>query len=428
MSRHSAIALAFLFGLAANGAGDDSGTTTAPVTQPYTLDMKGDPMMRGGLPKRAAWEESPVQPPEIEIKPTPDRDTLLYITPKWMLWQTHELLGSPLPRVLQYRLRHYLQKRGEERARLVLNTTGQLGVSAATVLDDGTVVFGVGAGGLAWIPPDYQDPATPRRLDTKTLKLDGEETRAVAMYPDGLVMRSQRIPYPAWFVPIRDGQLVLDGRVAVTGGRGFNAYRETILRHGNELALFGGEVPLTVVNLRTGERAEHKTIPPIGHGGPYAFDGETLATSLCYCDVRTGAILRMNPGYFVLAVRNRIGYFLRQAYNSEDPPQFRTQLVAVDLDPKRERTAVLAEVADPARYRYSGPSYMYSGQTDVLFASEPEGLTLWNGKAWQQVKWLERTDVRLQSARPRVGRRPELKPPLPADRPSAALQDAPPEP
>lgn len=337
------------------------------------------------------------QPDGGDISPTPASATPLCITNKWVLWQTHELIPETAHhRAEIYIIRFYLQRLGQERARLAWTTRDTNVRWRATVLDDGTPVI-CWRSRLVRILPDGK--AKPVNTPMAYPRLDGQSMEMLELYPDGVVLRNlprKDEPLRAWFVPMRAGKWVADGKVALTGEKGFRSGKAPRLkRHGGLLAWVDDGV-LKVLDIKTGKRTEHGKIAR----GLLAFDGEMAVTGSSSLDLKSGKSKRFD-GYFVfLAVRNRIGYAIKgmeHAVSIHKEPK-NLQLLAVDLDSGRQR--VLAKWSNAKIWHVTGRGPMGQafghqvryGYSPVLSVGQDKGLRMWNGRSWMTHPWLTRLD------------------------------------
>lgn len=380
-------------------------------------------LLMAALGPRAVGQHLATEPADGSILPMPATVSLLCITPKWLVWQTHELIQETAQHRAQgFAVRFYRQRRGEERAELAWQTEERRVRWKGTALDDGTLLLHA-RHYLSWVLPD----GTNRE---EHAALGGELVDVLTLHPDGVVVRNgyREGPVRAWFVPIREHALALEGKVDLTDEKGFRFTKPPthykIARHGDEL-MWSDDVGLHIVNIVTGARRE---VPLPDFAPIQAFDGESVLSSNASHNLRSGETRRFDEHFVFVAVRNGIGYAVK---GLERSPAYqipkRLALVAVELSSGHQRTLAEWPNADISYLNLGPMNQAFDGRVKwdyapQLYTDEPEALTLWDGTEWRRFKWLTRFGGPATQPTTSADSRPSTQPATkPAAKPIAQL-------
>jgi hypothetical protein len=308
------------------------------------------------------------------IRPGRDEAKLLCVSGDWAVW----VVSTPVEAERNFRLsravhRFYRQRLSEPDAKFIFEkTSGAIGfrdvrnASFIAVTGDGTLVS-TGTYSVQWHGPGGELHVSPAIKGFQQL------------HPDGVLLKQPSGPAPLKpivFIPFRGRQLDLERAVEIVPeGMHRPGYTVYPVRHKDAFA-WSEPKKLHFFDIRSGIRREVSMPPFQGDHHLFeatAFDGQTLACQAISFDAETGAALGgveywKRTHYLVFAVRNRIGYWLRKPLMAS-----RTgMLEAVDLASPDLRAVPLLEAPESP-----------IGQSD-------EGLTVWTGREWKRLPWLER--------------------------------------
>ena len=172
-------------------------------------------------------------------------------------------------------------------------------------------------------------------------------------------------------MPIKGGKLVHDKKILLNREKA--GARRRYLRHGDMLAWLAPP-KVHVVNLKDGSRKSTILSRKVHSShNLVAFDGETADVGVAGIDVATGKTLGTRKYRPLLAVRNRVGYYLEERL--KDKRKVGHDLMAVDLRAADPKPAVLWAFAKLTPY----PAKVICG----------DGMLLWDGNRWVKVAWLK---------------------------------------
>jgi hypothetical protein len=304
-----------------------------------------------------------------ELDPSRDRAArLLAVQPKYALWLSSELHAeTALHRAQTFTHRFYRQRLEEPKAALIYELVDTSVRYGAAIRDDGSLLLAAGRQ-FHFVPA--AGPA---------VKQDLGWLQCLAVYSDGLLaqdwsVRDRRQFQPVSFVPFDGERLRLDDRILVVeaglksfAGEEGLGYPGEPYRRGDVL-VWVVDSTLHAFNLKNRERKALKLGRDL-HASyrVTAFDGATVVCGVYAFDAASGELLG-EPEYpkrpanvaSVFAVRNAIGYYYEAG-----------ALRATDL---AARDGVSVRVRDAL---------------PVVPLQSEDGLTVWDGRRWTLVPWLE---------------------------------------
>jgi hypothetical protein len=303
------------------------------------------------------------------LDPATEKADLLKVQNGHAVWLVSDLHPETRHhRVQTFTNRLYRQRIGEPQAKLVSEYVSTRGAGDIALRDDGSLLI-LSGHDSQFMPA--AGAAVRQRLDWYNV---------IAFYPDGALFKDLSVRHPkqlesVYFIPFEGDRWRVDDRVQVVDRGVKNFQCDGGLRYPGEPYRFGDrmvwivESTLHSFDLKTRERNEVKLLGVVWHPSyrVTAFDGSTVVCGIYAFDAATGMLLgepdyRKRPKHVVsvFAVRNRIGYY----YDSGNLRA--TDLTSTDGAnvPLRKAEAIVPMVSD-------------------------EGLTIWDGKEWSLVRWLE---------------------------------------
>jgi hypothetical protein len=259
------------------------------------------------------------------------------------------------------------------------------------VLSDGRVALQWDHGPFAVVARD-----APQVL-YEELGLDRKPAWVSVVYDDGAILQAYDF-YEAtdvFFAPWRGTTLDMENRVRIstsTAERGLPAY----WRHGSVLVWQTESNVWRSFDVETGsEKLFSRRVRRDEGRHVLAFDGETVVFDKSACDLATGEALPRTPPSGVIAVRNRMVYWIRgdrpRVHHGKPTDQGVFSLEASDLTaPERAGLYLLdlrpGELARPPR------RYPLAPLRNFPHIIREDALIIWDGERWQRLPWLERLD------------------------------------
>ena len=298
-------------------------------------------------------------------------------TNRWLLFEKRETL--PSQRIIRpHRVRYYLQRLGEKKATLVLDTTTYHPPHIATVLDDGTILAHNRATELYRLPwtgkPVKELPPATSLVDAK-----GIRHWLLGAYADGVVVqpRMKQGIEPVYWVPFRDGKLAWKPRVLLTEKKGIsNSTPFPFIRHNNRFA-FGR----STVDLKSGHGGSVK-----GDITPWirAYNGTHVADGSRVVELKSGRMVPLPYAHQVFAIRGRTAFGLRMQSGPEP-----SQVFALDLESGKltVRFAWKTPRISTRRFRVNQRNVVAYHHRDhpVRVFWNREGITVWADGQWKHL-------------------------------------------
>lgn len=357
---------------------------------------------------------------------TPQTAWLACSTPQWRVW-IKQRVADPGPSYPVLSTQYYLQRIPEGNAKRVYSVKRGWYPPVLAILKDGTLLLGgEGQNSLRWISPD--DQAGGRETQPTGY---GKEWSIVAGYPDGVLIASYRprSSPPSGFVPFQEGQLDLAARISIPVGQRFQYYPSHMVRHQNTLAWIEGPSRLAdkgasqfsrLVTFDLGTRKSGQVVlHGVEEGALLTYDGDTaVTTNGRFFDAATGKDLILSkehgscsreelPWYEelsdaatarkgilvgqdrVITVHHRVLYYVSVTRDDKrQPTEIRIMAGVLEL-PLKKPVCLLAFPYYGCRPLYNDsarhPEYLLSRQCIV----GSDGISVWDGKAWATVPWLE---------------------------------------
>ena len=318
----------------------------------------------------------------------PDTAWLRYAADRWLVWSIDDRFGDGRKQVISRRTRYYLQRFGDERARLVYQMRGTSWRDVAAVFPDGTVLLASHHHTDAiWAFPDG---AWCRRA----LAMHGQPVRVVRGYSDGALVQPNRLNEkgPLYFAPFRNHDLDMADARRLTDEEGIPVNNVSpIHRHGH---LFAWQ--RRIFDLETGTQRSFEFAGR--RADVTAFDGEFIVINgrrvFSLSDGSETEGLDKRRSGAIMLVREGIGYsFSRVARSGKKPPidarsplVFDLRLDAIDLR-SSSKSKHLLRIPDGRRTDLMMMGGFFR-TIPVPHMILPEGFVLWDGTNWRIMEWL----------------------------------------
>jgi hypothetical protein len=293
---------------------------------------------------------------------------LLTVQPRYAVWLSSELHAETAShRAPTFTHRFYRQRLEESKAERIYELVDTSVRYRTAIRDDGSLLL-ESRRQFHFVPAT--GPAAKRDLGW---------LQGLAMYPDGLLAedwsaRERRQFQPVYFVPFDGERLRLGDRILVveagvksfTGEEGLGHPSEPYRR--GDVLVWVADSTLHAFDLKSRQRKALKLGRDLHPSHRVtAFDGATVVVGVYAFDAVSGELLgepeyRKRPTNVasVVAVRNAIGYYYESG-----------ALMATDLT-ARDGASVRLRDARP-----------------VVPLQSDDGLTVWDGRRWTLVPWLE---------------------------------------
>lgn len=293
---------------------------------------------------------------------------LLTVQPRYALWLSSELHAeTALYRAQTFTHRFYRQRLDQPKAEWIYELVDTSVRYHAAIRDDGSLL-------LEARRQFHFVPTTGLAVKQELGWLE-----CLAVYPDGLLaqdwsVRDRRQFQPVYFVPFDGERLRPDDRILVVeaGVKSFTAeeglgYPGEPYRQGDVL-VWVVDSTLQAFDLKSRQRKALKLGRDLASSRVTAFDGATVVVGVYAFDAASGDLLG-EPEYAkrpknvlsVFAVRHAIGYYYEAG-----------ALRATDLS-ARDGASIRVREALP-----------------VVPLQSDDGLTVWDGRGWTRVPWLEK--------------------------------------
>jgi len=297
-------------------------------------------------------------------------------TDHWLLFVRSDVIPSQL-HVQNQRLRYWLQRVGESKARLVFDATLRHPPTVAAVLDDGTIALHNRATELYWLPlgakPADKLPAPVSIVDRK-----GVRHRIRQVYADGLVLQPSvaQAVQPVFWVPLKNGRPRWDARLRVSKNAVASLSTPPFLRHQDRFA-FGPWIG----TLKGGLTRTLKVVNWIRvYDTTYAVDFKKIIR------VADGKEIPLPYMHQIFALRDGFAYGLR--VDSGPGP---SRVFSVDLETGKLST--MLEWKSPrissAMFRPNPRNVIstHHPKNPVQIFWNKEGVFVWKDPAWQLLAW-----------------------------------------